>query len=605
MGPESTLGGPFSSRPNLACPTLIHAASTAVGLARDGHRQSHVRAIWNQAIERFLHGEWATIHPARIAQFTGFDASVRADVFATMTTMIRELEGCQPTVSVLPADHAPWRQRLEDATVRLATHTAALALSGIPSHVEQEVVSAATDLIDAAHFAGLVAERRRLLPTGGASQQILSPFSTVSAPPPANVEVLTGAVFALLLAQPPSGRDESGNTNRMMALVIDPRGDQHNSIESERGILGALRRYDVHRLHTILTESSHRTTNVLDYLNQHAAPGTVQDPLSRLIRPGSVDTADLHPRGPWWEYVAFLTTMSALYRARHPSHARPTRGDALLAVLSHLPQVAQWLQAEGATSAMARDRHTVPTAHVPFPVAARATYLQAAVSHGLPVGYVLQELYDAPDLTFGHAERRYFEQIALASGRAYAHCPSTIEAAVLSPHQCVTIDIALDVRATASDTALVDLARDLIWPTPEHTRPDSSGKRAPRFTHRHRVALEAAVTRSRARQEVRLLTALFGMEGHIPADVIASASDLPHVRRFALHRGPDTAALDAALPNGESLRSMEASTRQRWIQYRRSASGTADVVPLPISLPHDYHLPAPPHQLVPLQINRR
>ena len=67
------------------------------------------------------------------------------------------------------------------------------------------------------------------------------------------------------------------------------------------------------------------------------------------------------------------------------------------------------------------------TADVVFPVAdelsaieGRALYYHNAVASGVPLGLILQELYDSPNLTFGPTEREFFERLAFYGARRYA-----------------------------------------------------------------------------------------------------------------------------------------------------------------------------------------
>lgn len=213
-----------------------------------------------------------------------------------------------------------------------------------------------------------------------------------------------------------------------------------------------------------------------------------------------------------------------------------------------------------------------------------ALYVQSLAARGVPLGKIVADLSDSETLTFGRTERRFFLRVATYAARKYAanlashenpRVDEIIDQAARGEETrqvLADLEIELRKRERQSDQELLLLGKNLLE---EHVR---SGELRAREAEAALPILDAMVTRLRAGQEVRYLTALMAVEGEIPDDVIYSYSGLPHTRRFALLSAPEARIHQQYARNGQPFREFEKDALGRWLRYRQQAPAGRDVV---------------------------
>jgi hypothetical protein len=234
----------------------------------------------------------------------------------------------------------------------------------------------------------------------------------------------------------------------------------------------------------------------------------------------------------------------------------------------------------------------------------RALYYQNAVSAGIPLGHVLSELYDSTTLTFGPTEREYFERVAFYAARKYAANFAADEderVTQLSDSPARIADIQMALRRVEEDlrqvgerltdeqlrargrASLEQASRDgalrrrevvQLLGTVEPGTASSMEEDGATFYH---GIVESMVTRIRAAQEIRALTALLAVHRVIPQGIIQTYTDLPHTQRYAMIDAPETRMVRVKARNGQSLYDFERVTRARWFKYRQQAPAGRDV----------------------------
>lgn len=222
---------------------------------------------------------------------------------------------------------------------------------------------------------------------------------------------------------------------------------------------------------------------------------------------------------------------------------------------------------------------------------ARALYLQDAISKGIPLGYVLAELYDARDLTFGESERRFFERLAFYAARKYAanfavEDDPLVERIAQENDEVRaeevravlrTVEVSLREHEQEDDAALRERAQHGLEQA--QARGELTGQQVRALDD----SIDRMITRVRAGQEVRFLTALYAIEGRVPDDLIPALTQLPHVERLAHANLQETRLLGMQARNGQRMRELERSTRARWMRYRQQAPAGQDVAPVRVA----------------------
>lgn len=229
------------------------------------------------------------------------------------------------------------------------------------------------------------------------------------------------------------------------------------------------------------------------------------------------------------------------------------------------------------------------------PLEARALYLRSAAEAGVPLGQLLALIHDSPHAGVGPTEGTFFSRAAFYGARKYAaNFGAQDDRAIdeLVEHGAHPVRVAeirdlireveIEIRRmeAADDTALRGHARRRLEAYAE------DGALTER-EHTHLMGIEERlVLRSRAAQEVRLLTAFVAASGgDVKASVLRGWGDLPHSRAFALSPDRGTHAWGVRTELGMDLHEMELDTRSRWMAYRQRASAGQDVVSL--SLPEE------------------
>ncbi len=465
--------------------------------------------------------ETGVVLPPRVAEAIRLEPTWSSHAHRLLGALASDLRSVRGTASV--TDDPACSRAIDDAATRGAEVVIAMRLAGAPASLAGWLDATVATLAERAHLTRVAREERA---RQGTRVRSIAPsfFAAVG------VAATLGADDEATACS--SVESELTEQFERVSLLRDAARDVTAAVAAADMMLSGFLRARTTLRRAVFGLSVARESTLNRLTTTYAVAGD-RTPLGRLL-PAAMATrvADAE---------AFLATLVGV--VRHSDRASPaSHADRIRSALQMMPPIAAQVSRGRAFRSASANTPPGPSTRPTLGqsgasadgarervFANRARVIEAAADRGVPVGVLLSEV--AHDATTSAPERRALSQLALVTAQTYAASgPSSRQSSCATSARLAS---RLAPWTHEPDASLAERARYLLATTDVTTK-GSSEPPEPMVVDE---VVSDAVTLIRARQEVRLLTALAHGPLSLRDAILTDYNTLPHTTRFALAAG--------------------------------------------------------------------